>query len=266
MLNSIQRAIIKKDLRTIVFNKRLFPVLLIVPFVFSIALPSIFIVSISFLPESSPEFQQLLQIMPSIKAGSNIQITAITLLLNTVIPVFFILIPIMASSVMAASSFVGEKEKRTLETLLYSPISLKQIFQSKIFAALSLSMMVTFASFIAMVITVQLEMMFLMNHNISLDFLNWIIILIALAPTLSLLSITLIVNGSAKSQTVEESQQRSVFLIIPVFLLLVGQFSGIILINAWLLLIVALIFLILTILLMKRANKKFTYEALLKQS
>lgn len=41
-----------------------------------------------------------------------------------------LMIPVMASSVMAASSFVGEKEKHTLETLLYSPLSLKQLFQS----------------------------------------------------------------------------------------------------------------------------------------
>ena len=47
------------------------------------------------------------------------------------------------SSVIAASSFAGEKEKHTLETLLYSPLSLRQLFQSKILAGFSVGMMVS---------------------------------------------------------------------------------------------------------------------------
>ena len=37
----------------------------------------------------------------------------------------------MTASIMAASSFVGEKEKRTLETLLYSPLTVGQIFRAR---------------------------------------------------------------------------------------------------------------------------------------
>lgn len=59
---------------------------------------------------------------------------------------------VRASSVMAASSFVGEKEKHTLETLLYSPLSLKQLFQSKILAGFLVGMMVSYISFAAMML------------------------------------------------------------------------------------------------------------------
>lgn len=166
---------------------------------------------------------------------------------------------------MAASSFVGEKEKRTLETLLYSPISLKDIFLSKIFAALALSMLISFGSFILMVISTQLETMLIANQNLSLDVLNWIICLFILSPSISLLSITLIVNGSAKAQTVEESQQRAAFLIVPIILLLIGQFTGILLINALLLIILSIIFLLLTFALIKRSKQTFSYEGLLKR-
>lgn len=65
------------------------------------------------------------------------------------------IIPIMASSVMAASSFVGEKEKHTLETLLYSPLSLGRLFQSKILAGFSVGMMISYSSFAAMLLVME---------------------------------------------------------------------------------------------------------------
>ena len=74
------------------------------------------------------------------------------------------IIPIMASSVMAASSFVGEKEKHTLETLLYSPLSLGQLFQSKILAGFSVGMMISFSSFAAMLLVMELESFFLTGN------------------------------------------------------------------------------------------------------
>ena len=79
---------------------------------------------------------------------------------------FSLIVPIMASSVMTASSFVGEKEKHTLETLLYSPLSLRQLFQSKILAGLSVGIMISYISFAAMLLVVELEVFFLTGNLI----------------------------------------------------------------------------------------------------
>ena len=78
-----------------------------------------------------------------------------SLILNQIMPSFFLIIPIMTSSVMAASSFVGEKEKHTLETLLYSPLSLGRLFQSKILAGFSVGMMISYSSFAAMLLVME---------------------------------------------------------------------------------------------------------------
>ena len=108
-MNVGQFALIKKDIRGITSNKQIFAVLLIVPLVLTVVLPSIFVLVLTQKPDAASDFQKLLDMSP-----------------------FFLIVPIMASSVMAASSFVGEKEKHTLETLLYSPLSLRQLFQSKV--------------------------------------------------------------------------------------------------------------------------------------
>ena len=106
----------------------------IVPIVLTIALPSIFVFVISFAPDAASDFQKLLDMLPAPNGEYSQQQQIFSLILNQIMPSFFLIIPIMASSVMAASSFVGEKEKHTLETLLYSPLSLGQLFQSKILA------------------------------------------------------------------------------------------------------------------------------------
>ena len=151
-------------MRSVTSNKQVFTVLLIVPIVLTIALPSIFVFVISFAPDAASDFQKLLDMLPAPNGEYSQQQQIFSLILNQIIPSFFLIIPIMASSVMAASSFVGEKEKHTLETLLYSPLSLGQLFQSKILAGFSVGMMISFSSFAAMLLVMELESFFLIGN------------------------------------------------------------------------------------------------------
>ena len=172
-------------------------------------------------------------------------------------------IPIMASSVMAASSFVGEKEKHTLETLLYSPLSLKQMFQAKILAGFSVGMMVSYISFAAMMLVLELEV-FLLTGEAILPSSSWLAIMLLIAPAISIIAIAVTVRSSAKAQTIEEAQQRAVFLVFPILALLIGQFTGILLISVGLLWGVGAVLAALDVLLMRGAAGSFTYEKLLR--
>ena len=173
------------------------------------------------------------------------------------------MIPIMTASVMAASAFVGEKEKHTLETLLYCPLSVKEIFRAKVLASFLLSMLVSLVSFAAMLTVLELEAVFLMGSPL-LPGGGWVIVLFLLSPAVSLIAVTLIVRNSARAQSVEESQQSAVFLIIPVILLVVGQFAGVMILNVWILLGLSIVCALLAWILLQRAVKRFTYEMLLK--
>lgn len=262
-MNFGQFALIKKDMRSVTSNKQVFAVLLIVPIVLTIALPSIFVFVISFAPDAASDFQKLLDMLPAPNGEYSQQQQIFSLILNQIMPSFFLIIPIMASSVMAASSFVGEKEKHTLETLLYPPFSLGQLFQSKILAGFSVGMMISYSSFAAMLLVMELEFFFL-TGNLLLPAASWLAIMLLIAPAISLVAIAVTVRSSAKAQTIEEAQQRAVFLIFPILALLIGQFTGIILISAGLLWGVGIVLAALAILLVKGAAGNFTYEKLLK--
>lgn len=262
-MNAQQLALIKKDIRSITSNKQVLMVMLMVPLALTIVLPSILVFVTVLVPESTSDFQKLLNMLP-ISAGEHDQEQMILwLMLNKVMPAFFLMIPVMASSVMAASSFVGEKEKHTLETLLYSPLSLRQLFQAKILAGFSVGMMVSYISFAAMMLVLEIEMLFLTGSGMMPD-ISWLIIMLFIAPAISLVAIAVTVRGSAKAQTMEEAQQRAVFLIFPILALVIGQFTGVILVNSGLLLGLGIVLAALDVLLMRGAARKFTYEKLLK--
>jgi len=268
MINKMQIAIIKKDILSITANKRMLTVLITVPLVMTVVLPLLFILIILLLPVDSPDMLQLIQLLessyPEINNLSNerMQYALVDMIMNNVIPVFFILIPVMASSVMASGSFVGEKEKSTLETLLYCPLSLKEIFNAKITASFLLSMAVSVFSFIVMMIVSEI-LFFVLTGTIIIPNINWLIVLLLVSPSAAVISINLIVRNSAKAQSFEEAQQSSLFLVLPVMLLVVGQFTGIMMISVKLFLLIGVVMAAIAVLTFKSSFGKFNYEALL---
>ncbi|MCM1496271.1 MAG: ABC transporter permease subunit [Bacteroides sp.] len=256
-------AIIKRDIRGVTANRRLFLSLLIVPLVLTIVVPSIFILVTHYVPEEMEDFQKMLEQMQLSPINDSLELTVIHLVLNYILPIFFLLIPIMSASIMSASAFVGEKEKHTLETLLYCPLSLKQIFQAKVLASFLLSMFVAIVSFIGMLLVLETELFFIM-HSVILPDMKWLLILFLVSPAISLIAITLMVRISAKAQGVEDAQQSAVFLILPILFLIIGQFAGILLINAWLLLGIGILSLGIAVVLFRQALRNFKYEMLLK--
>ena len=117
-MRSEMLALIKKDWTAFTANKRLLLTLYIVPVVFTVFFPTIFILAFHFAPQELSELQPLLDKLPATSQNGSLQEMAAGLMFNHLLPIFFLIIPIMAASVMSASSFVGEKEKHTLETLL----------------------------------------------------------------------------------------------------------------------------------------------------
>ena len=256
-------AIIKKDFRGITGNRRLFTTLMITPLILTTVLPSIFLCTIHFVPDD-PDIQNFLKLLPKQAHSETIEQTLAQMLLNYMLPLFFLIIPIMASSIMAASSFVGEKEKHTLETLLYCPLSVKDIFRAKVLASFALSMLVSLISFLAMMLVLETESFFLLGKFL-LPGVSWLVVLLLFSPAVSLIAVTLIVRGSAKAQSMEESQQGAVFLILPLILLVMGQFMGVLLISFWILLGLSIVCCIVAGLLLKKCMGNFHYEVLLKR-
>lgn len=124
-------------------------------------------------------------------------------------------------------------------------------------------MMVSYISFAAMLLAVEVEVLFL-TGSLIIPGISWLLIMLLIAPAFSFVAIAVTVRSSAKAKTIEEAQKRVVFLIFPILALVIGQFTGILLINSGLLLGLGAVLLVLDVLLMRGAAGNFTYEKLLK--
>ena len=248
-MNRKMLALVKKDLRGVASNKRMMVSLLVVPLVLTVFLPTVFLLAARFAPTENGEFERLLSMLPYTVGSDDLGRTLANLLLNYVLPMFFLIIPIMAASVTAA--------------LLYSPLSLKQIFQAKVLASFVLSMFVSLISFLVMLTVLEAECCLFIGGGLLLPGVSWLLVMLLLAPAVSLIAVMLIVRVSARAQSMEDAQQSAVFLLLPVIIMVAGQFSGILLISAWLLLGIGLGCALLAVLMFRKAMGNFRYELLL---
>ncbi len=261
-MNRAISAIVKKDMREITANRQLLLTIVVVPLVLTLVMPTIYFLTAHFAPEEVEELQQLMRLLPAEAQAVGAEALMAKLLLDNILPMFFLIIPIMAASVMAASSFVGEKEQSTLETLLYCPLTVKQLFYAKVLASFLMSMLVSWSSFLVMVLVLGLEFYVLTGGMMTLG-VSWVLVMVCLSPAVSLIAITLIVRGSAKAQNVMEAQQKAAFLVLPVVFLIAGQFIGAMLINAWILAGLSLGLGVLAWVLLRMSLNKFCGEMLL---
>ena len=139
MNNRMLKAIVKKDLKDIFRSKSLLSTLIIIPIIFSVIFPTILLGSAVFLDIeklTGEDARKLVEtFMTQINSGAvtfeSIEQQFVYITINYLFPSLFLLIPIITASTVAANSFVGEKERRTLEILLFSPDSIKTIFVIK---------------------------------------------------------------------------------------------------------------------------------------
>lgn len=116
-MNIGQFALIKKDMRSVTSNKQVFAVLLIVPIVLTIALPSIFVFVISFAPDAASDFQKLLDMLPAPNGEYSQQQQIFSLILNQIMPSFFLIIPDHGVACHGCKLLRGRKRKTHLRNI-----------------------------------------------------------------------------------------------------------------------------------------------------
>jgi ABC-2 type transport system permease protein len=72
-------------------------------------------------------------------------------------PLLYFMFPSALAAVIAADSFAGERERRTLETLLATPLSDAAIFLGKVASAALFAVTVTLASLLLAIVTINIS-------------------------------------------------------------------------------------------------------------
>jgi ABC-type Na+ efflux pump permease subunit len=264
LFNRQTRALIRKDLKETLGNRQILLPLLIVPIIFMVVLPVGILIAASFADAmDASEITEMTEMMKLNLSGTSNAQNLIIIFSEYYLPPIFLLIPLMMSSLIGAGCFVIEKEKKTLESIFYCPISISELFRAKVAGTFIPAYILTLAGFIIIGIILNIGGLIFFGHLIYPS-LKWILLIFLLCPAILILGLTLIVRTSAKAKSFQEAQQNVVFVVIPVILIVIGQASGIFLLNELLIVGISALVFILDYFLLRSAKRKYSYEKLLQ--
>src|SRR5690606_24751701 len=139
-------AIIRKDVTTVLRNKGVRTPLLVAPVIILIVLPTFLILGGEVLAsggqvpvgvDGSTPFDRLAGATSADVTGIDVSSPGgwERFVLEGFIAPLYLLVPLMVAPVIAADSFAGERERKTLEALLHSPTSADELLVAKVLAA-----------------------------------------------------------------------------------------------------------------------------------
>lgn len=177
------------------------------------------------------ELQAAIESMPaSVRAdlaGYNAVQQSIVLMTVYFLAPAYLLVPILISSVIAADSFAGEKERRTLEPLLYTPLTDGELLLGKLLAAWVPAVAVGLGSLLVESVVVNVGAWPIMGR-VFFPTPTWIVLAVWVTPAVAGVGLCAMVMVSARVRGFQEASQLGGLVVLPVVLLLVGQTLGVV--------------------------------------
>ncbi|RFU64110.1 ABC transporter permease subunit [Peribacillus glennii] len=250
MNKHIIKAIAVKDIKSIFSSKKVWIPMVILSFILCIACPGVITyvgIHTDLLNQPSEDIEKPIQAVIEQFPAEEMRNTLSELptLGSKFVYYFmhFMLIPLFLmtatihSMVTASNSFAGEKERKTLETLLFSPISVYDLFLGKVLASLIPTLFMTYCSFIINMAVVNLMANKAFDSLLFLD-AGWMVFMFWVIPAVVLFNILLNILVSARVKSFQEAQQFGGIMILPVVGIIISQASGLFFLSPFILFLI----------------------------
>jgi len=133
-----------------------------------------------------------------------------------------LLLPIIIPAVTASETVVGEKERKTIEAILASPIKESEIVIAKILSSVLPSFIGTSAAAIGYMVITDIVLYKLLGFVLFPNFLSIVFVFI-FGPLFSTISVELMIMVSTKVKSVRDSYQIGSLVVLPLILLIGGE-------------------------------------------
>ncbi len=228
-------AIARKDLKEVRQNKVAWGPAIAIPLIFAILMPILFTLVPKFIPVEDVQrelgdMETLMKNLPPtiqvIFEGLKLEQMFVLYMTAFMLAPLFLIMPLMFSSVVGADSFVGERERKTLEALLYSPATDMELFLGKVLAAVIPAIGLSWLTYFVYIIVVNIASYGLFGR-IWFPLPTWWPMMFWLTPAFALLGISATVLISSRVKTFMEAYQLTGSLVVLVLALVVGQATGV---------------------------------------
>jgi len=123
-------------------------------------------------------------------------------------------IPLSLSNMASSYSFVGEKVQRTIEPILASPVTERELFFGKLLAPLIPAAIVSYI--VLGIYTIFVDFLSLKDGYLIFPNLSWIFIVFIFTPSILVLSIVLVLIASSKAVDPRSAQLYSAIIVVPI--------------------------------------------------
>ena len=230
------KTIIKKEWAEVFQNRMVLFTTILTPMLFvAIPLLVIFFTNQSFGPDLSGSFSDIpAEILAFCEPDMAANDCMLIYLFNMML-MFFMIMPVMIPVTIAAYSVVGEKNTRSLEPLLATPITTFELLAGKSLAAAIPAMGAGWISFGVFVMALSLMGVGrpVLRHVLSP---TWLLAVLVAGPLMSIAAVNFVLFISSRVNDPRVAEQISVLLILPVLGALVAQLAGVIVINIFVML------------------------------
>jgi len=128
--------------------------------------------------------------------------------------IYLTIIPLALSAMAASYSFVGEKVQRTIEPILASPVTERELFFGKLLAPLIPAAIVSYI--VLGIYTIFVDLLSLRDGYLIFPNLSWIFIVLIFTPSILVLSIVLVLIASSRVVDPRSAQQYSAIIVVPI--------------------------------------------------
>ncbi len=235
MNRQIVRALAEKDIAEVAQNRIAISGAIILSVIFAVVFPLLITQMPVLLPESDqPAFDDLEELIPpqliDELADLSPQQLPIVLILGYLMAPLFLVLPLMLACIIAAEAFVGEKERKTLEALLYTPATDGELFLGKVLAALIPAIVYTWVNFLVFTLATNLAGYPVMGR-FWFPTPSWLALMVVVVPAVALLGVAVTVIISTRVRTFMEAYQVSGALVLVILVLVVAQSVGLLFLS-----------------------------------
>ncbi len=227
------RAVMRKDLQQVRQNRMVWLPMILVPAILDIVLPCVMAILPSLAPQDfasgSADLAEFFKVLPpslqrTLGSLSPVQ-QWVYVSLNFMFAPMFLIVPLMVSSILAADSLVGERERKTLEGLLYTPMTDGEIFIAKVLVSFVPACFIELASFAGYGLVANAAGYRVMGR-VFFPAATWWPLVLWLGPAVSMMGLGVTVLISSKAKTFMQAQQTAGVLVLPMVFLMIGQMTG----------------------------------------
>jgi len=230
------RVVMRKDLGELGANPMVVVPMAVVPAVMCVIVPCV--ITLAVLSVGADQLNRNAELIARLAplydipaAFSNPVSRLLYVVLNYTFLPMFMIVPVMMATLVSANAVVGERERKTLETLLSTPLTNREFVVAKLLVSFLPAIVLSWMAFVAFFAAANAVSLAMMRQVIVRSWI-WLPSLLLLSPAVSLLGLSLTLLVSLKAKTFQSAQQFATLIVVPLIALVVMQITGVVILNA----------------------------------